>query len=188
MTNPQRATTDSDRDLAEAVLRDGDERAFRDLYRRHTPRLLAFVARLLGGTESDAEDAVQDTWIRACQGLERFRWDAAFSTWLLGIGFNVVRDHLRKSGRSKETIMAEFPDPPGPAPADARDARIDLERAIATLPDDFRLVLVLHDVEGMKHEEISERLKIPVGTTKSQLFRARRMLRATLTQSTGDQS
>jgi len=184
VTQPQRATTDSDRDLAEAVLRDGDERAFRDLYRRHTPRLLAFVARLLAGTESDAEDAVQETWIRACTSLERFRWDAAFSTWLLGIGLNVVRDHLRRVGRSKETTVAELPDPPGPAPADHQDARIDLERAIATLPDDFRIVLVLHDVEGMKHEEIAERLKMPVGTTKSQLFRARRLLRATLSQST----
>ncbi len=178
MTNAQRATTDSDRDLAEAILRDGDERAFRDLYRRHTPRLLAFVARLLAGEESDAEDAVQDTWIRACGGLERFRWDAAFSTWLLGIGLNVVRDHLRKTGRSRTTTVEELPDPP--APAVPHDARIDLERAIATLPDDFRVVLVLHDVEGMKHEEIAERLKVPVGTTKSQLFRARRMLRATL--------
>ncbi len=75
-----------------------------------------------------------------------------------------------------------LPDTPGPRTS--HEARIDLERAMHMLPDDYRMILVLHDVEGMKHHEIAERLEIPVGTTKSQLFRARRMLRQWLSEKT----
>lgn len=169
-----------DRDLAEAVLRYGDEAAFRELYRRHTPRLLGFVSRLLAGSGSDEEDAVQDTWIRACESLARFQWRSTFSTWLLGIGLNVARDRLRRKGSSRTVAAESAPDRPGPRPA--HDTRIDLDRAIRSLPNDFRVVLVLHDVEGMKHHEIAERLRIPEGTTKSQLYRARRMIRDMLTE------
>jgi RNA polymerase sigma-70 factor (ECF subfamily) len=172
-----------DRDLAEAVLRYGDEAAFRELYRRHTPRLLGFVSRLLAGTGSDEEDVVQETWIRACDALGRFRWQSAFSTWLLGIGLNVARDRLRRAGRSRTVPMKSAPD--RPAPVTPHETRIDLERAIRSLPDDFRLVLVLHDVEGMKHHEIAEKLRIPVGTTKSQLFRARKLIREMLREPSG---
>jgi RNA polymerase sigma-70 factor (ECF subfamily) len=78
--------------------------------------------------------------------------------------------------------MDMISDPPGPETA--HEARIDLEHAIRMLPDDYRMVLVLHDVEGMKHHEIAERLEIPIGTTKSQLFRARRMIRKWLSERT----
>jgi RNA polymerase sigma-70 factor (ECF subfamily) len=164
-----------DRDLAEAVLRHGDEAAFRELYRRHTPRLLGFVSRLLAGASPDEDDVVQETWVRACQSLARFEWRSTFSTWLLGIGLNVARDRLRRVGTSR-TVPAELaPERSGPG-AD-HEIRIDLERAIRALPDAFRMVLVLHDVEGMKHHEIADRLGVPEGTTKSQLFRARRLIR-----------
>lgn len=172
-TEPVTAATD--RRLAEAVLHYGEERAFRELYRRHTPRLLGFVGRILGRSEAEAEDVVQEAWLRACQGLGRFRWDSAFSTWLLGIGLNVARDFLRRSARSPDLSLEDFPDPPGPMSFD--DERIDLERSIAMLPDGYRMVLVLHDVEGMRHEEIAERLGITAGTSKSQLSRARGALR-----------
>jgi RNA polymerase sigma factor (sigma-70 family) len=179
----QPAAAETDRDLADAVLALGDEQAFRELYRRHTPRLLGFVSRLLAGTDSEAEDVVQETWIRACEGLERFRWQSTFSTWLLGIGLNLVRDQLRRHGRRSRMVpMESLPD--RPAARASHEQRIDLERAIRALPDDYRLALVLHDVEGMKHHEIAGRLGIPVGTTKSQLFRARRMIRDTLSKST----
>jgi RNA polymerase sigma-70 factor (ECF subfamily) len=166
----------TDKALAEALLQGGDERAFRDLYRRHTPRLFQVVLRVVGGSEHDAEDVVQETWIRATEKLSGFRWEAAFGTWLTGIGLNVARQLLRKRGRW--TDMEGVPEPWRPPPHDGE--RIDLERAIALLPAGYRTVLVLHDVEGYRHEEIGEMLGISPGTSKSQLFNARRSLRQVL--------
>ena len=120
-TEPVTAITD--RRLAEAVLHYGDEPAFRELYRRHTPRLLGFVGRLLGRTDAEAEDVAQEAWLRACQALGRFRWDSGFSTWLLGIGLNVARDTMRRNARSHEVDLDDFPDPPGPM--SFTDERID---------------------------------------------------------------
>ena len=168
----------SDRQLAEALRLSGDERAFRTLYRRHTPRLYALVLRLAGASQADAEDIVQETWIRATESLNRFRWDAAFSTWLAAIGVNVTRDLQRRRGRRPEDTWVDGVD--APLPAAKHHERIDLERAIATLPDGARTVLVLHDIEGWPHESIAERLAISIGTSKSQLHRARRALRVWL--------
>jgi RNA polymerase sigma-70 factor (ECF subfamily) len=167
----------TDRELAEALLLRGDERAFRELYRRHTPRLHQLVLRIMGGAEHDAEDVVQETWIRATGKLDTFRWEAAFGTWLTGIGLNVARGILRRRGKW-EVEMDPGVEPWRPPPRDGE--RIDLERAIALLPAGYRAVVVLHDVEGYTHEEIGERLGISPGTSKSQLFNARRALRAIL--------
>ena len=167
-----------DRQLAEALRRAGDEQAFRTLYRRHTPRLYAVLNRLAAGSAHEAEDLVQETWIRAVEGLDRFRWDAAFSTWLISIGVNVARDALRRRGRRPEDEWKDGFDvalPPQP-----HGDRIDLERAIQALPDGARTVLVLHDIEGWPHESIAARLEIAVGTSKSQLHHARRALRTWL--------
>ncbi|HEX5724883.1 MAG TPA: sigma-70 family RNA polymerase sigma factor [Longimicrobiaceae bacterium] len=167
-----------DRALAEALLLHGDERAFRELYRRHTPRLYQLVLRMLGGSEHDAEDVVQEAWIRATEALGGFRWESAFATWLTGIGINVARGLLRRQGKWGAEPPEGLPEPWRPPPADGE--RIDLERAIALLPAGYRAVLVLHDVEGYKHEEIGERLGISPGTSKSQLCMARRSLRRLL--------
>ncbi len=172
----------SDRDLAESVLRRGDERAFREIYRRYTPRLLRFIERLTGGTEAEAEGIVQEIWIRACVSIERFRWDSAFSTWLQGIGLNLVRQRMRRNARSGSIQVENPSDCPGPLPA--HEDRIDLERCIQLLPDGYRMVLVLHDIEEMKHREIAEKLGISIGTSKSQLSSARKMVRAMLSRST----
>jgi len=182
MMDIQPAMVDTDRELADAIERYGDESAFRELYRRHTPRLLALVARLLGPSDEDAEDAVQEAWIRACEGLKRFRWEAAFSTWISGIGINVARDMLRRRSRSRMTALDDDRDDCDDRPARPHDAdaRIDLESAIRTLPDGYRMVLVLHDVEGLTHGDIARRLGIAEGTSKSQLFNARRLLRSYL--------
>jgi len=161
----------------------GDEQAFRELYRRHTPRLLGFVSRLLAGAGQEDEDVVQETWIRSCRRLEHFQWRSTFSTWLLGIGLNVVRDNLRRSKRAQTTPTDRFPNPL--EHHGAHEMRIDLERAIRRLPDDYRLILVLHDIEGMKHHEIAEQLEIPVGTTKSRLYRSRKMMREWLSEKNG---
>jgi RNA polymerase sigma-70 factor (ECF subfamily) len=176
--NPERRTSASDRDLATALRRDGAEDAFRELYRRHTPRVHGLLRRLLGGDGRDAEDAVQETWIRAVDGLERFRWEAAFSTWLYSIAVHVGRDALRRRRRDKEDPWVDGFDAPVAEPP--LGMRVDLERAIALLPDGYRAVLVLHDVEGQMHETIAAQLGISVGTSKSQLHRARRALRALL--------
>lgn len=166
-----------DRDLADALRLRGDEAAFRALYRRHTPRLFQVVLRLMGGSEHDAEDVVQETWIRATQRLGDFRWEAAFGTWLTGIGLNVARGILRRRGRW-EGDAEEAPEAWRPPPAHGE--RIDLERALALLPAGYRTVLVLHDVEGFTHDEIAAMLGVVPGTSKSQLSNARRAMRRLL--------
>lgn len=171
----------TDRALATRVL-EGDEAAFRALYRRHTPRLWPLVLRMLGGSASraEAEDAVQETWIRAVQALDAFRWESAFSTWLTGIGLNCARELLRKRKRRNETSTDGRLDflHDGTHPEPGR--RLDLEQAISALPDGYRAVLVLHDLEGYTHPEIGERLGIAPGTSRSQLHHARRTVRQLL--------
>lgn len=172
---------DPDRKLAAGAMA-GDEAAFRALYRRHTPRLWPLLRRMLGGpgTRPEAEDAVQETWIRAVEALPSFRWEAAFSTWLTGIALNCAREALRRRDRRPEMgtdaaparFLGAMPLDPG--------RRLDLEDAIAALPDGYRAVLVLHDIEGYTHMEIADRLGIAEGTSKSQLHRARRAVRAYL--------
>ena len=166
----------TDRQLVDAVLERKDELAFRELYRRHTPRLFVLVGRLLGRGDHEVEDVVQEVWIHAFENLDRFHWSSAFSTWLTGIGLNRVRDRIRKYARSRETGVEVVPDI-AVVPV-AHEARIDLERMIRRLPDEQRLVFVLHDVEGMKHREIAEHLDIPEGTSKTHLANARKQLRA----------
>jgi RNA polymerase sigma factor (sigma-70 family) len=175
MSAPTAPATD-DRALAEALLHRGDEAAFRALYARHTPRLHALVLRMLAGSEHDAEDVVQEAWIRAAKSLGGFRWESAFATWLAGIGINCARMLLRRQGRWEPLDAGNEPWRP-PAP---HGERIDVERALALLPAGYRAVLVLHDVEGYTHEEIGERLGIAPGTSKSQLFHARKSLRRLL--------
>ena len=179
MIAPQRSHR-SDRELVEAVLERKDEQAFRELSRRHTPRLLALVARLLARSDDEAEDVVQEVWVHAFESLGRFEWNSSFSTWLTGVGLNRVRDRIRKYARSRETAMEVVPEiAVVHAP---HEARVDLERMIARLPDEQRMVLVLHDVEGFKHREIAEQLEIPEGTSKTHLFNARQRLRAMMSR------
>ncbi len=134
------------------------------------------VLRLLGRSGRHAEDVVQETWVRAVSALGGFSWRSSLRTWLLGIAVNCCREVLRSAGReaaSAETPAVEPAGPPGQGPE-----RIDLERAIRELPDGYREVFILHDLEGLTHEEIGGRLGIDAGTSKSQLSRARRALRA----------
>ncbi len=172
------AEVESERVLAERILA-GDDLAFRQLYRRHTPRLHQLLLRLLGGREADAEDAVQDTWLKATERLGSFRWESAFGTWLCAIGLNVVREQARRRSRRPEVAWPEHHDPPQAAPLE-RVEPMDLEGAIAGLPEGYRTVLVLHDVEGYTHEEIGAAMGIAPGTSKSQLFWARQAVRAAL--------
>lgn len=165
---------DADRDDVGAVVSRRDEAAFRRLYRRHTPALYALARRLMAD-ETLAGDVVQDAWVRATRGFERFAWHSALRTWLSSIVLNCCRERWQARGE-------RFDDMPIDAAARSDDPhlRVDLERALASLPTGYRTVLVLHDVEGYTHEEIAAHLGVEPGTSKSQLSRARRALRLRL--------
>jgi RNA polymerase sigma-70 factor (ECF subfamily) len=164
----------SDQDLVSRFAVHGDEEAFRLLFRRYTPRLYAVALRLCGGRSDAAEDAVQTAWLRAARRLDGFEWRSSLATWLTGIAINCVREARRRP--APESVAAEVLDRL-PAPLVPVGDRVDLDRAIAALPDGYREVLVLHDVEGFTHEEIATALGIAAGTSKSQLFHARRAVR-----------
>ncbi|HZS60200.1 MAG TPA: RNA polymerase sigma factor [Gemmatimonadaceae bacterium] len=150
------------------------EDAFRALYRAHTPALYALAMRLTGSDQSEAEDLVQETWVRATRKLSSFRGDSALRSWLCGVLVNVRRERIRTVWRMVDGLDIE----PATAPPD--DEAFDLERAIAGLPAGARDVFVLHDVYGYAHHEIAHLLGVVEGTSKSQLARARKLLRTAL--------
>ncbi len=180
MTPSAGAAEPDDRRLVEAVA-SGDEAAFRQLYRRHTPVLYRLSLRLGGGDAAWAEELVQRTWVRAVEGLATFGWRSTFSTWLCGIAVNCARESWREGSRrevewnDEAVVMTSVGER-----NNGTEERIDLERAIARLPEGYRRVFVLHDVEGFTHLEIGRVLGIDAGTSKSQLSHARRHLRAML--------
>jgi RNA polymerase sigma-70 factor (ECF subfamily) len=159
----------------------GDVRAFEALYRRHSRRIHAVLWRLCGH-EARAEDLVQDAFVRAWQALPGFRFESAFSTWLHRLAVNTALMELRsRSGaEALETDDAALEFHPTADSAQRTALGMDLERAVATLPPRARAVLVLHDIEGWKHEEIAAELGMAVGSSKAQLHRARGLLRARL--------
>ncbi len=161
-----------------AVAANGDEAAFRSLYRRHTPALYAFACRLMGGESADVDDVIQDAWLRAVRGLPEFGWRSSLRTWLSSIVLNCCRERWRE--------RPEIQDASADAVARTGDLnlRMDLEAALTALPPGYRAVLILHDVEGYTHDEIAERLGVQPGTSKSQLFHARRALRERLSGGT----
>jgi len=159
----------------------GDEEAFHALYREHVGRVYALCLRLTGRRD-EAEERVQDVFVRAWRKLGSFRGESAFSTWLHRLTVNVVlserRDALRRRLRVESVPDAAALEPPGRAPA--AGLGVDLERAIAALPDGAREVFVLYDIAGYTHAEIARRCGVAEGTSKAQLFRARRLLREML--------
>ena len=164
----------------------GDQTAFRDLYREHAGRVYALCLRLTGNA-SDATERTQDVFVRLWDKLRSFRGESAFSSWLHRLAVNVVLNERRTTGRrEKRVTLAEDPDEAVGAQhaAPLHDATIvssiDLERAIAELPDGAREVFVLYDIEGYVHAEIASLTGIAEGTSKAQLFRARRLLREKL--------
>jgi RNA polymerase sigma factor (sigma-70 family) len=169
---------EDDEPLVARVLRDGDERAFAQLYRRHTPALYLLALRLLGRRAAHAEDVVQDVWVRATRALDTFSWSSTLRTWLSGIVVNRCREIMR-SGVREERAVAAWASAPAAA-AQWTPGTLALERAIAALPDGCREVLVLHDIYGYTHGEVAHMLSIAVGTSKSQLHDARHAVRREL--------
>jgi RNA polymerase sigma-70 factor (ECF subfamily) len=159
----------------------GDQTAFRDLYRQHAGRVYALCLRLTGDAR-DAEERTQDVFVRLWDKVRSFRAESAFSSWLHRLAVNVVLNERRTTGRREQRVM--IAEDPGALERNRGSATeglsIDLERAIAALPDGAREVFVLYDIEGYAHAEIAELVGIAEGTSKAQLFRARRLLREQL--------
>jgi RNA polymerase sigma-70 factor (ECF subfamily) len=155
----------------------GSVEAFEALYRRHVGRVHGLCLRLCGN-QARAEELTQECFVRAWRKINSFRGDSAFGTWLYRLSTNLVLSDLRRH-RHWEQSLDELPEEVDHHEPDAPLER-DLERAIARLPDGARAVLVLHDIEGYSHPEISAMTGIAVGTSKTHLHRARRALRGWL--------
>ncbi|MGH7581761.1 MAG: RNA polymerase sigma factor [Gemmatimonadales bacterium] len=157
----------------------GDQAAFERLYRRHVARIHTLVRRM--ADHDTADDLTQDIFVRAWDKLPTFRGESAFGTWLYRLAVNVVLSRRRGERGERTWILDdELAITNAPGPASHVASRIDLDAAIALLPDGARKVFVLHDVEGWTHEEIAQQMGLVPGTSKSQLSRARAALRRML--------
>jgi RNA polymerase sigma-70 factor, ECF subfamily len=165
----------------------GDVEAFESLYQRHNRRVYSLCLRMTANT-AEAEDLTQEVFIQLFRKIGSFRGDSAFTTWLHRLTVNQVLMHFRKRGVKLEqtTEDGETPHPIviGTSNPNAMPVvdKIALEKAITKLPPGYRTVFLLHDVEGHEHEEIANMLGCSVGTSKSQLHKARMKLRTLLNQ------
>ena len=169
----------------------GDGEAFQALYDRHKRRVYSLCLRMTANT-AEAEDLTQEAFLQLYRKIATFRGESAFSTWLHRLTVNLVLMHLRKKGLNlvslEETINPSEDDAPK-RDFGSRDLqltgsvdRVALERAVASLPPGYRMVFVLHDVEGFEHNEIATMLECSTGNSKSQLHKARLKLRELLRQ------
>ena len=165
--------------------RQGDLTAFEEVYRAHSGRLYSVACRMLGNP-TDAEDLLQEIFLAAHRKLDSFRGESALGTWLYRLATNLCLDHLRSRAARTGQMTGPLDDEPGLTDVSSRGlaertlARMDLERALAHLPEGCRAAFVLHDVEGLEHREVAEVLGIAEGTSKSQVHKARLRLRALL--------
>jgi RNA polymerase sigma-70 factor, ECF subfamily len=188
-----------DKGLVE-LARSGDDAVFRTIMQRHNRRLYR-VARGILGDDPDAEDVVQEAYVKAFENLARFRGDSSLATWLTRIAINEALGRKRKrrptTDLSKVDILDEqgevrvliFPgvrvDSNPEADASRAEVRRLLERAVDDLPEVFRIVFVMREIEQMKVEETASQLGIPTETVKTRLHRARRLLREALQEKLG---
>ncbi|MBA3439452.1 MAG: RNA polymerase sigma factor [Pyrinomonadaceae bacterium] len=179
-------TPTSDYMLAQRAAKN-DMEAFEEMYKRHNRRVYSLCLRMTGNV-SEAEDLAQDVFVHLHRKIGSFRGESSFTTWLHRLTVNQVLMHFRKRGVRLErtTEDGDVPvqivlgtDKPNHMPV---VERIALDKAIAQLPPGYRTVFMLHDVEGHEHEEIARMLGCAVGTSKSQLHKARMKLRGLLRQ------
>lgn len=171
---------DADEALLIADCRAGDRGAMRALYERYQRRVFTLTLRIAGAQE--AEELTQEVFLKAFRGLDKFRGEAQLGTWLYRLAVNAALSHVARSKdkrRAPEEALDAVPAPPTVADGDPR-LRARLAAALHDLPAGYRAVLVLHDVEGLQHEEIAEILGCRVGTSKSQLHKARAKMRELL--------
>jgi len=157
---------------------EGDVDAFDELMRAHEDRVFAICMRMMRDRDA-ALDATQDTFLTVFRKADRYKAEAAFSTWLYRVTMNTCYDHLRRQQRKQADRLPESHDPPDHAAASSLDAvelRPELEGALLQLSDDFRAAVVLVDMEGMSLDQAADTLDVPTGTVKSRLFRARKQL------------
>jgi RNA polymerase sigma-70 factor (ECF subfamily) len=157
----------------------GDERAFSVLVERHQTRVFNVALRVLGDPE-DARDATQDAFVSMLRKLSQFRGESAFTTWLHRVTLNSCYDILRKRRRQPMLRLVgdeddPLPDtgPPVPDHADATVASIEVARALQLIPEEYRVTMVLADIQDLPYEEIARVLDVPVGTVKSRVHRGR---------------
>lgn len=158
----------------------GDVPAFEQLYARSAGRVYALCLRMTGERQR-ARELTHDAFVRAWERLSTYRGDATFDTWMHRLAVNVVLTAARADRRRLARMPESTDDDDGvSASASTRpvdvESRIDLERAIAALPTRAREVLVLHDIEGFRHDEIAERLELQPGSVRAQLHRARHLM------------
>lgn len=168
----------------EALVRqaqEGDTRAFEALYRRLVGRIYALCLRMSRDPQR-AEELTQDVFVRAWERMGSFRGDSRFTTWLHRLAVNVVLQAGRARGRreGREQLVANPEDYVARVRREMPGTRVDLERAIASLPEGARTVLVLRDIQGYKYDEIAEMQGVALGTVKAQIHRARKMMREKL--------
>jgi RNA polymerase sigma-70 factor (ECF subfamily) len=181
---PSQASTDLELARAAAA---GDTAAFERLYEQYNKRVYSLCFRMLGNV-SQAEDLTQEVFLQVFKKIGSFRGDSAFTTWLHRLTVNQVLMHFRKRGVKLEHTSEEgdFTNVvETPLQSTRRISMVDrlaLEKAVAELPPGYRTVFVLHDVQGYEHEEISNLLGVSIGTSKSQLHKARMRLRELLTK------
>ena len=176
-----------------ATAQDGDSSAFEELVRRYKDRIYRVSLRLCAGNTEDALDLAQEVFIRAYRGLESFRGDAQFGTWLYRITVNLARNRVRDLGRkgrslgvSLEKLVEDSPELASTAVSDhmtpthnasASELEAQLQECLDTLPEPCRSAFILLVFEDLTYEEIAESLGCPAGTVKSRLNQARRLLR-----------
>jgi RNA polymerase sigma-70 factor (ECF subfamily) len=166
-----------DRELIRRYLT-GDVEAFDELVRAHEDRVFGVCLRMLQDRDA-ALDATQDVFLTVFRKADRYKEQAAFSTWLYRVAVNTCYDHLRRQKRKRTEALPEHFDPADPRGRDELDAvelRPDIEVALAALKPEFRSAVLLVDMEGMSLEGAADTLQVPVGTVKSRVFRARKQL------------
>jgi RNA polymerase sigma-70 factor, ECF subfamily len=164
----------------------GDRDAFNELVSRHHAKMYQ-LARIMTRGDREAEDLVQETFVRAFRAVGRFRGDSTFRTWLHRIAVNVIKSHVVRRGRLR---AAEDDDGMSEQLVERLASREDLEntvvrrqtidRALATLPESERMLIVLRDVQGLEYREIASITGLPMGTVESRIFRGRQRLRPLL--------
>jgi RNA polymerase sigma-70 factor (ECF subfamily) len=174
----------ADLELA-ARVRAGDSGAFEELYKQHAGRLYNLAYRMAGGA-SDADDLLQDIFLLAYRKLGSFRGESSLATWLYRLAMNhcldVLRSRQSRMGQQTDSLDDDGAGQVASSPPLSAVNRIDLERAIETLPPACRAAFLLHDVEGFGHQEIGDILGISEGTSKSQVHKARLRIRQYLTR------
>lgn len=188
------ALEDTERDVVRRV-RDGDSDAYRLLVERHQARVHRLVGRLLGPDHGDVDDVVQEAFVKAFFSLGKFREDSAFGTWVTRIAINCARDELKKRSRHvsldvepgeeavsglRSLLSGEEPPEREDDPGGRESVGSVVARSVALLPERFRVVVTLKDMEGCSYEEVGRILNCSPGTVKSRHARGRERLRRML--------